>query len=98
MTLELIPVKSHAIVLAINVMPHLLLPFAFFWTGNHIWVLVISYQNHKHEVSDLDGKGMQSQSHAPAHATLKTHVWYVARLKPMVCFPMYSRFNHFLHS
>ena len=54
MTLELIPVKSHTAVLAINVMPHLLLPFAFFWTGNHIWVLVISYQNHMHEVSDLE--------------------------------------------
>ena len=29
----------------------------------------------------LDGKGVGSHSHAPGHAMLKRHVWYVARLK-----------------
>ena len=31
--------------------------------------------------SDLHGKGMQSQSHTPAHAILKTHMWYIPHLK-----------------
>ena len=33
----------------------------------------------------------QRDSHAPAHAILKIHAWYVAPLKQsIVCFPIYS--------
>ena len=36
----------------------------------------------------LNEKSMQSQRHPATHAILKTHVWYVTRLKlSMVCFP-----------
>ena len=35
----------------------------------------------------LDGKGLGSNPHAPAHAILNRYVWFVAKLKHcMVCF------------
>ena len=51
MVLELIHVEPYTIFLAMNYMPHLLLPFAYYWTGNHKWDLVISDQSHMYEVS-----------------------------------------------
>ena len=50
MALELTPVERDTIILAMNSMAHLLLPFAFYRAGSHIGNLVISYQNHIHEV------------------------------------------------
>lgn len=50
------------------------------------------------EVSGLDGKGLQSQSHAPAHVILKAHVWYVACLQHCtMCLPIDYWFIQFLH-
>ena len=50
MVLESITVETHTTFVAMNYMPHLILPFAFYWTGNHILDLVISYQSHMYEV------------------------------------------------
>ena len=50
MFLELIPAEPNTTILTMNYTPHLLVPFAFLWTGNCILDLVTSCQNHIHEV------------------------------------------------
>ena len=52
LTLELI----HKLIFAMNYIPHLLLLFAFYWTGNFVRDLVPSYQNHiPYNVEDIRG-------------------------------------------
>ena len=50
MVLELTPVELRTQIFTMNYMPHLLLPFAFYWTGNRILDLVTSYEDHMHAV------------------------------------------------
>ena len=51
----------------------------------------------------INGIGIWSHSHAPAHAMLKIHIWYVTRLKHWLVSPLahasfifYSLFPHLL--
>ena len=49
--------------------------------------------------SGLDRKAVKSHLHAPPHAILIIHVWYIARLKHIMgCFPTCARFTYFLQS
>ena len=48
---EFITVEQHVLILVMNYMPHLLIPFALYWRDNHVLDLVISCQQiHMHEV------------------------------------------------
>ena len=47
--------------------------------------------SHCKQCAGLDGKDVRSHGHAPAHAILKTQMWYVARTSHcMVHFAIFS--------
>ena len=53
MALELIPVETHIIILAINYVPHLLLTFAIYRTGNRMWSKADVEDSKRHLIGHL---------------------------------------------